>query len=40
MQTGMANDARYNACKVHAFGGEQVIVASDKHTGFTNLLVY
>ena len=40
MQTGMANDDRYIACRVHAFVGERMIVVSDDHTGFMSLLVY
>ena len=35
MQTGMANDGRYKACRVHAFGDERMVVVSDEHTGFT-----
>ena len=40
MQTGMANDDRYKACQVYAFGGERMIVVSDEQTGFMHLLVY
>ena len=39
MQTGMTNDDRYKACGVHEFGGERMVVVSDDHTGFINLLV-